>query len=579
VTATSPRSRLPRIGERFGSPPGRLKPRGARADAAGAPRGSRPGGPLTAVAASLASGALYALLFPPFGWVALSWVALVPLILALRGRGPLAAAGLAALQMSLATGLVVAWLVPTLEGHFERSPARAILFLLFLSACAAAPFHALAFAARARARRAPAWLAPVLFAAAWVASEWLRGQLGLRSPWGKLGDAHFASPRLRQVADLGGVYAVSALVALGNFAAAEALHALGQRLSGRALDLARPAVALLLAAVLLAAALLYGDSRRGAWGGSAEELELAVVQGDVDVELRWRRASASHVVRRYLSLTREELARPAGRPLDLVLWPENAIQTSLDDPVYGGAVRGLARAGVPLLIGAPRRERREGHLLHFNSAQLLRPDGSLEHYDKRRLLPFSETHPLGGLRLAPRGDLDQGEYAAGEAPGLFEVAGTRVGVLICLEALYPELAREAAVGGARLLVNLSNDGWYRGRGGAEQHLAQVVFRAIETRLPVARATTTGISALVAPDGGIAARLDAGERGVLRAAVRLGAGGASPYLRWGDAFAGACLAVLAAGALAPFLPGRRALRRRARAPGAAGGLPAPSGTPG
>jgi apolipoprotein N-acyltransferase len=113
-------------------------------------------------------------------------------------------------------------------------------------------------------------------------------------------------------------------------------------------------------------------------------------------------------------------------------------------------------------------------------------------------------------------------------------------VLICLEALYPALAREVARAGADALVNLSHDGWYGGRGGAEQHLAQVRFRAIETRRPLVRSTTTGISAVVAPDGALAATLPPGAR-ALRTRIPAPWPGTSLYVRFGDVFSVACTA--------------------------------------
>jgi apolipoprotein N-acyltransferase len=234
-----------------------------------------------------------------------------------------------------------------------------------------------------------------------------------------------------------------------------------------------------------------------------------------------------------------------------VVWPENAVQTRVDDPSYGPPLRGLARRGVPLLLGAPRSERHNGSWRHFNSALLLQPDTEPEHYDKRRLLPFSETQPLGELAgFGRRGDLDVGAFTAGEKLGLFQVNGATLGVLICMEALYPALAREAAREGATTLVNLSNDGWYRGSGGAWQHLAQAVFRAVETRRPLIRATTTGISAVVAPDGRLIASLGEGERGFLRTQVPPPWHGPSFYTRFGDVFALACVVVCVLGALLP-----------------------------
>jgi apolipoprotein N-acyltransferase len=505
---------------------------------------------LRSVAATVASAVLYALAFPPTGWPALSWAALVPLFLAVRGRAPLAAAALGGLFGASTTALIVSWLVPTLQDHFQRPLAWSLAFLAFVSAVAMAPYTALALCAwaRARARVRPA-LAPLLLAAAWVASEWARTQLGIRSPWAKLGDAHFAAERLRQLADLTGVYGVSGLLALGNVACAELLFAGWRRRCRLPAERAPLVACLAIFGLLAAGALLYGELRLAGPRSEDAILDVVLVQGDVEAGSNWNRSAATRVLHRYVGLTHEALARANGDRPDLVVWPENAIQTPLDDPIYGRPVRGLPRHDTSYLLGAPRQEERDGVRRHFNSAFLLRPGAEPEHYDKRRLLPFSETRPFGALgALGARGDLDAEEYTPGGGPGVFRLDRAGLGVLICLEALYPDLAREAVATGADVLVVLSNDGWYHGRGGAEQHLAQVVFRAVETRRPLLRATTTGISALVSPEGRILASIPEGEAGFLRVAVPPGRKGSTPYVRLGDWFPWACLLACALSSL-------------------------------
>jgi len=512
------------------------------------------------LAAVIVSAGAYTLLFPPFDLAWLSWIALVPLLLAVRGQRPAAAAALTGLWGLLMTAAIIAWLVPTLHLHFQRSMAWSVLFLLLFSAVVASPFYAAACALYAWTRpHLPRAMAPLLLVAAWVAAEYARTHFGFRSPWAKLGDAHHASERLRQLAALTGVYGVSSVVVLGNVAAVEAIAVCRRWLRGRSPDFASAGVAAGVFGLVCTASLVYGETRRIPEASPTGSFDVAIVQGNVLSQLRWTRFGAARVVRRYTELTRTVLVDPGGDEPDLVLWPENAIQTSLDDPVYGLPVRALVRGGVPILLGAPRSEVTDGARRHFNSAFLLRPDGPVEHYDKRRLLTFSETRaPLVGLPLLETGgSLDAREYTAGTRPGLFDLDGRRLSVQICFEIVYPELSREAARNGATVLVNLSNDGWYRGRGGAQQHLAQAVLRAVETGLPLVRATTTGVSAVVAPDGTIVADLGEGVTGTLRAAVPSARSEPTFYTRVGDAFAIGCVLTCV---LAPFARFRRCGRR-------------------
>ncbi len=493
----------------------------------------------TLAGCAVGSGVLYAACFAPTPATAgalLAWIALVPLFWALRGRGVAAAAGLAALFGCTATALSVRWIVPTLGSHFDWSLAPSLLFLTLLSASTAAPFLAGAFAlVHAGGRPLHGVRGCALLAAAFVASELLRTHLGLRSPWATLGVTQAEATHIRQLADIGGVYAVSALVAFVNAAIADTLAQRGAR------DL-RPACA---AAIAVLCALLYGEMRVSQLeaDSAGPTLDVLLVQGDIAPELRWKRTQASRVLRRYGGLTRDELLGDEARP-DLVIWPENALQTSVDDPTYGPPLLSLARS-VPLLIGAPRHAQDESGRREYNTAHLIDRHGAAAHYDKRRLLPFSETSPLGDLAsFGSRGDLDSGNWSAGNAPGVFTVDGHVMGVLICMEALYPALAREAIAEGAQVLVNLSNDGWFMGPGALEQHFAHVVLRAVETRRPLLRVTPTGITAIVSPAGEVVARLEPGERGVLRAAVPSPDTPASIHARLGDVFAIACLLVCA-----------------------------------
>jgi apolipoprotein N-acyltransferase len=415
----------------------------------------------------------------------------------------------------------------------------------------ASPYYALAFGALALARRhvpRSVWL--LLLPAAWVSAELLRAHLGLRATWANVGDAFVEWPRLRQIAELTGVYGVSALVVLGNAVVAESLRVAWAMQRGRPANLRPLALPAGVFAALLLCTLIYGDGRLRALREqqpAAPGLKIALVQGNMPQKLRWQRATASRVLHRYGSLTREALRLDA--PPDLIVWPENAIQTDLDDPTYGPPLlRLVEQSGVTFILGAPRSARKQDARLHFNSAFLLAPGTAPQHYDKQHLLPFSETDPFGDwFPQANRGDLHASSYTEGNQPGMFQVLQQPVGVLICFEAIYAHMARELAASGAQMLFNLTNDGWFRGRGASEQHLHQVVYRAIETRLPVVRATTTGVSAVIAPSGEIVDRLERDETGALHARVHLRRPRPTFYVRFGDVFALSCLGFLSAAA--------------------------------
>jgi apolipoprotein N-acyltransferase len=198
--------------------------------------------------------------------------------------------------------------------------------------------------------------------------------------------------------------------------------------------------------------------------------------------------------------------------------------------------------GRVLLAGAPRGAGGAGVAALHNSAYLVTAAGVQAAYDKRVLLPFVERMPLRP------GD---GPYLAGTDATIFAATGTRFGVLICYEAIYPELARELGARGAQLLINISNDSWFEAGAGPQQHYASMRLRAVETRLSVVRVTNSGISSVIDARGREIVRLPARRAAVRSVGVPLGPGG-SFYARHGDLFAWACIVVSAAALLASGL---------------------------
>ena len=235
----------------------------------------------------------------------------------------------------------------------------------------------------------------------------------------------------------------------------------------------------------------------------------------------------------------------------LVVWSENAISFLLEPNArFGGAIASLLGPDGPLLlVGGPRfAQRQPGRADFFNSAYLLGSDGAaLGTYDKRRLVPFSEYAPFPNVPVLGWRFDAPGDYTPGREPTVFQEP-VPFGVLICFEAIYPDLARDLAANGAEVLLNLSNDAWFGTSAGLEQHFAIAVFRAVEQRRALGRATNTGVTALVGPSGRVLARFPARERGAwtVEAPRRHGL---TAYARIGDVFAWLTALVAMAGVAA------------------------------
>ena len=190
------------------------------------------------------------------------------------------------------------------------------------------------------------------------------------------------------------------------------------------------------------------------------------------------------------------------------MWPETALPTVLRrDP---DLLRMLATMSgemrVPLLVGSI--DVVDGRPNRFtNTAFLVTDRGIVGRYDKIHLVPFGEYVPLSGVIGFVRG---WAEFIADLEPGsravVFPGPPAPFGVVICYEGIFPDLFREFVNNGARVMVNMTNDGWFGRTSGPGQHLAMYSFRAVEHRIAIVRAANTGVSAFIAPSGQVVRHL-------------------------------------------------------------------------
>ena len=362
----------------------------------------------------------------------------------------------------------------------------------------------------------------------WVAGEWLRGHLFGGFPWGLIGYSQYARLPVIQIAELGGVYAVSFVIVAVNAA-----------IAGCFVLAWRPALGgVAIAGSLLGATLVFGLWRLAA-PVPPGEVTVAVMQPSIEQPLKFDPAFGPTTLAIYLTLT----SRAGAEHPDLIVWPETATPTPLRrDP---GLLRTLgALSGslhVPLLVGSIDIDASTPPKVR-NSAFLLTERGIVGRYDKIQLVPFGEYVPLSGLIGFVR---SWAEFIAELEPGsnatVFSGPPAPFGVVICYEGIFPELVREFVKGGARLIVNMTNDAWFGRTSGPWQHLAMYPFRAVEHRVAVVRAANTGISAFIAPTGKIVRRVPLYERTTATERVPLRTRD-TLYSRFGDWLAYLSLAV-------------------------------------
>lgn len=352
----------------------------------------------------------------------------------------------------------------------------------------------------------------------WVAAEWLRGHLFGGFPWGTLAYTQYRQLPVIQIAELGGVHLVSALLVAVN-AALAAWWVLGWR----------PALTgTLVAGAALGGTLLFGAVRLNE-PAPPRDTRVTLLQPSIAQPLKWDPEYTEQTLGIYFGLMREV---PAERP-DLVVWPETALPTLLrEDPALLARLRAMAESlDAPLVVGS-LDEVRETRGLR-NTAFLVTDRGIEARYDKIQLVPFGEYIPLAGVLGFVR---DWAEFVSELQPGsrlvVFPGPPAPFAVVICYEGIFPDLVRGLVEGGARLVVNMTNDAWFGRTSGPEQHLAMYPFRAVEHRVSVVRAANTGVSAFIGPSGRIERRMNLFERGTLTEAVSFGTG-RTLYGRIGD----------------------------------------------
>lgn len=488
------------------------------------------------------TGILLWLSFTPMEFAAAAWIALVPLSLLLR----VDLLPKFSYRVLMLVGFV--WALATLQwmrlGHWTMYGA--LVALSFYLAMYFPTF--VAFSRTAVRGGFPVWLiVPIV----WTALEYLRAYLLTGFSWYYLGHSQYQWTTLVQISDVTGAYGISFIVALVAGSLVECVPArmfvrwgLAESEGDvRTRPSAKQRMPVLLSLGVVVAVCLYGFARMQPTtveGGPV----IAAIQGNFTPEFKhdpdkWKRMLLSHDL-----LTRNA----ASLQPDLIVWPETmfpwpdqelqdgvtdadligmlpledrSLDKSLADYIlrhwHSGETRSAlvdrsAETGSALLVGLITEVAQKGRISRYNSAAFTDPvHGYQGRYDKAHRVLFGEYVPLKDVfpwlsKMTPHGagfGID-----AGTQPSVFEYKGTRYAPIICFEDTVPQLVRRTALAkdaegkSADVLVNLTNDGWFRGSSELDQHLVAATFRCIETRRPMVRAVNAGISAFIDSSGRI-----------------------------------------------------------------------------
>ncbi|MGE2688854.1 apolipoprotein N-acyltransferase [Mycolicibacterium pulveris] len=517
---------------------------------------------LPQLSVTIVAGLLLCLSFPPFGWWYLAVVAFGALAWVLTRQTTTIAGGFG--YGFLFGAAFYLPLLPWISGLVGVVPWIA---LSLVEALFPALFGALAVVVR----RLPGW--PLWFAGLWAAQEWLKSTVPFGGfPWGVVAFSQTDAPLL-PLARIGGAPLVSFAVVLAGFSVAAIVFEVVQWWRRDDTQKTKPPAVVLpgacITVVLLATALAWPPVRQSGMGAGEEQpVTVAVVQGNVprlglDFNAQ-RRAVLDNHVRETMRLAADVRAGRAPQPM-FVVWPENSSDIDpLANPDANKLISNAAAAiDAPILVGGvvAADGATPDNPVSTNTVIVWNPDsGPADRHDKRIVQPFGEYLPWRSFfsHLSPYADR-AGYFIPGDGDGVVTAAGVPVGVATCWEVIFDRAPRESVRNGAQLLAVPTNNATFD-EAMSEQQLAFARLRAVEHDRYTVVAGTTGISAVIAPDGHELARTAFFEPAYLDTSVRLKTQ-LTVATGWGPAIQGLLIAVGVGSVIAAILHNWNFARRR------------------
>ena len=490
------------------------------------------------IAVTILSGVLFATSFPPLNWSFAAWLAIIPFYLIVYKK-----TATQAFLYGFLWGYV--WLVIAFfwlrEIEFFIPYAIPLLFAWFMAVWALfipifrrailIPVTVQLEGSESEAEYQPSYIREisliVSIASLWVVLEWIRSWLIFGGfPWNNAGVSQWRNIPVIQICEYTGVYGVSFMLIFFNITMALTLCSIHKAINRG--KYRRPVPFLLAMAMLMGVVLIGSKSmmkyRIAVRSPEAKDknefttFTATVIQGDIPQCRFPKGGEAENALKQYVQLTEFALYNQS----DLIIWPETAVPVpyrtghSFGDIYRFNIFKLLNKGDRPILLGSidydfellksgvPPEE-----IPCYNSILLLDKNSQnnfnvVDKYNKMHLVPFGEYTPLGEYIPWLKKAIGMGrDLSRGKRFTIFNLKeGVRAGTNICFEDIFPEISANLAKKGANLLIVLSNDAWYPTSSEPEQHLANSVFRAIETRLPMIRAGNSSASCLILPNGAI-----------------------------------------------------------------------------
>lgn len=474
---------------------------------------------------TLLSALLLVTAFPDFDFWQVAWYALVPFFWAIYTLRSFKQVFLLGWIWGIAFFFGSCWWLSYAPIHYGGIPVIIAYLFIFISTILVGSFIAifstvLLFFFRQFGTRG------VLFAPfLWISLEFLRFWI-TGNNWNAIAYSQAFVPEIVGFASIGGIYLVG-LIIVGFNACLMLLTK--DMLEKKRVDFMGIAVLLIITGLLAFSFLVKQERPQLDVVGTAIVLQPNVPMSGLNKRL-WDELMVRHIEMTEKAL--KDLNSQKHLPI-LVIFPESPMNFSygLDENQRNFFNEFTARHRVSLLFNSAEPNDKEGNF--FNSAIMINEKGEkVGQYDKMFLVPFGEYAPVPEFMKEVAPTL-VGNFAFGSEYDLFPLGEAKIGVMICFESHFPNLSREYAKRGANLLIEMTNDGYLGKTPVLRQHLANAVFRAAETKLPLIRATNVGITAYITEDGRILDEANTYEEAVRVWNIQKSDGHKTLYVRYGD----------------------------------------------
>jgi len=348
----------------------------------------------------------------------------------------------------------------------------------------------------------------------WYFLEIIRGTFLTGFPWLTLSAAFVPWPVFMQLASIVGAYALSGIFIIGISWISSTIYKIQNVKKGHSNKYTEKYCGIIASIVLYAAIMLWGQfclyNNPMTSEHDSNAIPIVMIEGNIDQNQKWNPSLQKSTLEKYIKLSQEAL-KDLDKEQILVIWPETSMPFYYQSHiVYNDFIRNFAKNNeVLLLFGAPGFIKNEASKTFniFNRAYLVDSTGKdVGFYDKKHLVPFGEyLPPLLDYKILKPLLQGIGNFSPGLAVIPLRSNELALGILICYESIFPELAQKRVADNANILLNISNDAWFGKSAAAAQHLELTALRAIEQRRWLIRGTNTGISAIFDQYGRIVAK--------------------------------------------------------------------------